>query len=364
TGLTQITIKLNNGTPNSIAYFDNISLIDGFTDTKYNGVVNSSFEKNVGSEWKTEGYVNKVSNNTSGTLKEILGSSALKIDGNGSKLSYAKQEIFVKYDLGTSLVISGWGKSTNAVPNKVYYNHQTLIPSEKIIQDGRFFGLKVEVFPINSTAKVEDFYISFDTQVKDWQYQSANLTIDPNKVQELAQPGNVEALSYFKVVVYLIYQGEGSAYFDNISVIQDNVSKNQKKYLYDNEGNMEAIIYSDGTKQSFTYENDKISQITTEYQDQEYITNITYKNSLIKSIEKNNVMQTFTYDNVTKKITSIRYGDVNSNWFKHATNYSTDGQYISSVIDEFGNTTSQSVNKMIGLVESIQYSNNGGVEFT
>ena len=72
----------------------------------------------------------------------------------------------------------------------------------------------------------------------------------------------------------------------------------------------------------------------------------------------NNVRATLEYDSATKQLIASYIGyDKNASeqdkWFKTSTYYTTDGQYISAVKDEFGNIISTVTDQSVGLIETI-----------
>jgi hypothetical protein len=66
-----ITLKLINESANSTAYFDNIQIVEGFVDTRYNSLLNNSFEN--GTTGWTLNNASIVDVNETGILEKILG---------------------------------------------------------------------------------------------------------------------------------------------------------------------------------------------------------------------------------------------------------------------------------------------------
>lgn len=330
-----ITVKLTNDTM-STAFFDNIQIIEGFVDARYNAILNNSFESGTTS-WTLNGAVGTTINET-GVMEEILGEKAIYISGDGSSYKYFSQNITNLVTRGETYMIGGWGKA-DAVPNKGY------VVSNFVQRDGRFFGLYVSIdvnpqyYGDPSTPYTMKLYLPFNSSIEDWQYQMRAIDIP------------VYAVS---VTVYGVYQGEGTAYFDNIQLYHDKMSTS---YGYEaTTGNLTTINDSDGIQTELFYDEDNHLQfIQKNNQTTEISRNGTYQ---IEELSNNNVKLTFTYDSSTHQIieTAIGYDkDVypQDKWFKTSTAYTTDGQYIHSTTDEFGNTTTITTDQTVGLITNI-----------
>lgn len=327
---TTITVKLINESVSS-AYFDNIQITEGFVESRYNAVNNNSFEEGTTS-WTMSG-ASVITIYETDIMEEILGEKALTIYGNGTTSKYFYQTITNLVTVGETYVVGGWAKA-DAVPNKAYwYNTE--------VDDDRFFGLYVSVYcvPGNMPNYTKIFYLPFNSNIDTWQYQMQTFTVPEFAVN---------------VKVHGEYQGEGTAYFDNIQLYHDKISTS---YGYDTDtGNLMTIEEPNGSTTNMSY--DETNHINAVDKDGK-VTNIertgTYQ---IEEVSMNNVRTTLEYNSSTKQLISTYIGydkdaSTQDKWFKTSTYYTTDGQYISAVKDEFGNVITTDINESVGLIDTI-----------
>jgi RHS repeat-associated protein len=333
-----VTLKLYN-TAVSTAYFDNIQINNGFVESRYNQVTNNGFEYGT-TGWTSSGAM-FVTNNETGIYKDLFGHYSLKIDGDGSSNKYSYQDFTDNVVGGETYLIGGWAKA-DAVPNKAY-----VLSSGELVSDDRFFGLRILVEGGDGTHAVNlDYYVPFDSTIEDWQYLmvSINLPIYVSNVD-----------------VYVIYQGEGTAYFDNIQFYRDDVITS---YDYDS-GLLTGVNTPDG---SYSFEYDSDGNLI-EVQDQSTTTNIEYDpNDTYIEVEQNNVRTSILYDSITKHIKANYVGyDMSEStqdlWFKTTYTYEHDAQYLDTVTDEFGNTLDYDYNKLNGLLSKITDANGNILQY-
>jgi RHS repeat-associated protein len=336
---TSVTIRMINDSY-STAYFDGLQLSQDVVDSRNNAILNNSFEESL-LYWDIES-ASRVYLNETGIMQDILGLYALEIDGDGSERKYASQEITNLVTVGETYMVGAWAKA-DAVPNKAYLYGDTI---EDTTSDGRFFGIEVK-FDCGQSEEDETIYVykylPFNSNIEDWQYQMVSFDV-PDVAQD--------------ITISVIYQGEGTAYFDNIQLYHGN---NSTQYGYNSEnGNLKLIKIEDRNIR-MTYDSNNhlasISDDTTSNADTTNIESNLY--GLIEEISKNNVRTTFEYNSSYQlEDTYIGYDrdlDLSSQdkWFKNSTAYTTDGQYIYSTTDEFGNTTYTNTDYENGLVESV-----------
>ena len=326
---TTITVKLVNDSNYSYAYFDNIQIVEGFTEARYNVVLNNSFEEGTTS-WTTYGAYG-VSLYETGIYEEILGQKAIRCYGDGGETDYFSQSILNYVTEGETYVIGAWGKAST-VPNKTnYYDY-----------DDRFFGIiiEIDVEPEDETPPYSvQYYLPFNTSYDGWQYQMITFTV-PADITDIGVVG--------------MFRGEGYAYFDNIQIYHDTL---YTKYDYNGtNGNLEKITDPNGLMTDIDYDNDN-HVVSIEANDKEINVdrNSTY---LVEEIDCNNVRTTYEYDSYTRQLISSYLGydqnaSVQDKWFKTTTAYSTDGQYMYSMKDEFGNINYSNIDYSIGLVTGV-----------
>lgn len=336
---TSVTIRMINESY-STAYFDDLQLSQDAVDSRNNAVLNNSFEESL-LYWDIES-ASRVYLNETGIMQDILGLYAIEINGDGSERKYASQEITNLVTVGETYMVGAWAKA-DAVPNKAYYADAI---EGDVISDGRFFGIEVK-FDCGQSEADETIYVykylPFNSNIEDWQYQMVSFDV-PDEAQD--------------ITISVIYQGEGTAYFDNIQLYHGN---NSTQYGYNSEnGNLELIKIEDRNIR-MTYDSNNhlasISDDTTSNDDTTYTESNLY--GLIEEISKNNVRTTFEYNSSFQlEDTYIGYDrdlDLSSQdkWFKNSTAYTTDGQYIYSTTDEFGNTTYINTDYENSLVDSV-----------
>ncbi|QVK19278.1 DNRLRE domain-containing protein [Mycoplasmatota bacterium] len=340
TGKT-ITIKLINESV-STAYFDNVQIVEGFVDSRYNMVSNNSFEDFYKGGWTLNG-ANYDDIYESGEFEEILGGHVISIIGDSSTRKSFEQDITNFVTERETFIVGGWAKA-NAVPNKAFFiNNEPydIIDTYDTVSDGRFFGLMVIMdCEIDGWEVKVTKYLTFDPSITDWQYQ----------MREFELPGKIN-----KVIIKGAYQGEGTAYFDNLQLYHDKIGT---EYTYGKTGNLDRVVDKNGETTSYKYDSNdnvetkKSNDVTTNFK-----RNTSYQ---IEEISRNNVHTTFEYDLDTNQLTDTKVGyDINlsineqDKWFKTSTTYTTDHQYINSVKDEFGNITTMYTDPTVSLITSI-----------
>jgi len=237
---------------------------------------------------------------------------------------------------GLTFVIGGWAQSSNAVPNKSYYDGA-------ITSDERFFGLKIILEVAQDPLALENtdtltYYFPFDPSIEDWQYIMKTISIP-------------DYLYCDQIIIEGIYQGEGKAYFDDFQIYYDRINT---EYSYNSNGNLTDVSKPSGEQISYGYDsNNQIITITT----RDIITTANYDGLLMNNIIRNNVFVAFNY-NPANQLDETQYGKpLEGKWFTTTTKYTTDGQYVSKTIDEFGNevnyTTDQSISAITEIIDTL-----------
>ncbi len=340
-----VTLKLCNESI-STAYFDNIQLYEGFSESRYNVLSNSGFENSTTGWTRSNAYI--TTNNNASGMDDILGRYSMYISGDGSTEKYFYQQVYsLASSAGETFMIGGWGKAP-AVPHKSY-------ATNSIYDDNRFFGIYIDFTCIapdeeGGVTYHEFVYLPFNTNTEDWQYQMTTFEMPVDVVS---------------AKVYGAYQGEGTAYFDNIQMYHDNVAT---AYDYDGStGYVTEVENKDGTITSYTYDSDgNLTGIETNDQP----TDITYNNAnMVETIEQNNVRVTVEYNPTTKHVENEYIGydkdsTTQDKWFKTSTSYIYNSQYIHTQTDEFGNVTTYEYNEHTGLLSEIINDEGGSVTYS
>ena len=340
-----ISVRLWN-TSISTAHFDNVQLVEGlvdedidyFIDSRYNIITDNSFE-NSSSLWElSSGATIESIPNPSDFMHPILGEKAVCINGDSHTKRYVSQTFNPDTIMGNGLtfVIGGWAQSSNAVPNKSYYDGP-------ITSDERFFGLKIILEVAQDPLALENtdtltYYFPFDPSIEDWQYIMKTISIP-------------DYLYCDQIIIEGIYQGEGKAYFDDFQIYYDRINT---EYSYNINGNLTDVSKPSGEQISYGYDsNNQIKTITT----RDIITTANYDGLLMNNIIRNNVFVAFHY-NPANQLDETQYGKPSEGkWFTSTTKYTTDGQYVSKTIDEFGNvanyTSDQSISAITEIIDTL-----------
>jgi len=332
-----VEIQLKNESISS-AYFDSIQINFGFNDSRNNLLQNSGFEDYNLSDYTNAGLIREYITPPS-HLSKILGSYVMKALGDGSQ----EKQIFQSYTSSSyyskTFTISGMAKA-NAVPYKAQKRDD-----ESLIYDGRFFGIEITITNVGEDTQgyYKTYRFPFVSSVNDWQSIVGSFSIPAGD---------------YSITTAMIYQGENTAYFDNIQLYE---SSEYTEYGYTVGGYISFL-----SKPNMT-----ISQTYDDLNDEYVVTkeamgitrevirlSIDDKNRLLYTIQDNVITSnSYNSDNQLFK-KEIRFDDGNGDstddlWFSSSKTYTNNGQYISSIIDEFGNETEYTYNELNGLIQQI-----------
>jgi RHS repeat-associated protein len=334
---SRVYVQLINNAEGNV-YFDNIQVVEGFTDTRKNLVDNPSFEYvNVNTQtlpgWTMSDPTNVNRVNISSSLSEvygsILGDFGIRILGSATENRNASISLAGIFDIGDSdglLVVGAWACS-NGTP--VYESGSN--------QDSRFFRIRVDGLD-SSENLVQSHYLDFDSSVEGWQYLCGEMPVASTEVS---------------FILYLEYKGEGSVLFDGLQIYYEPLNT---RYSYSVLGQTTQIT---GPSQdvSMTYEDGSVSSVPATIVDNVSgaEVDIVSEEGMIESVSANNVSSTPTY-NSTGQVTSLTVGDAAGDHFTTSTAYLTLGfsQYVSSTTDEFGEVTQYYSDLLTGLSEAIE----------
>ncbi|MDY0373966.1 MAG: RHS repeat domain-containing protein, partial [Candidatus Izemoplasmatales bacterium] len=329
---TSVTVRLVNASSGN-AYFDGIQINKGFSTKRQNVIENSSFENIDASMLPGWFFSSTAVSRTANDyevedFEDILGTYGLRIEGSGTERRYALAEIGKYLDLSDegTLTIGGWGKSEGTPISFSSYS------------DVRYFRIRVEILDATN-AVIDTNYISFDTSVSGWQYAHKEVEIPAGAA---------------KINLYLEYKGEGTVYYDGITVTFESMFTH---YRYDDFGRVEVVSSQNGDITEYDY-SDNFSQIPSSITHNGEITAISSENERLEAVTYANVSVTPTY-NVNGQVTSMKVGDENT-YYTTSTTYlqSAYSQYISSTTDEYGYTTAYTTDVMTGLLQSIANAKN------
>ncbi len=334
-----VTISLKNGNVGEV-YFDNIQIVNGFTDTRLNQLDDSSFELSTPED---TGWTNMSSpfislfdhsSSTSELEQNILGYHSIEIIGDPTQIVSTSNSITDMLDFGLAngtLVIGGWAKSEGTPTSMMYQSGMD------VDDVNRLFRINVKIYG-DSMVLLKEHYIDFDPMVQGWQYVLEEIALDDDVMF---------------VQIVLEYQGEGKVYFDALQVYYENMNT---IYEYDSNGHLISKTDSSNVSTIYEYDNPKDSRPTKIIKGNQVIElGIFDDDSFVEEITVNNVHADPTY-NYNGQVTSLSVGDTNTDYFSTSTTYLSAGfnQYIQSQTNEFGNSTTFYHDTLTGLLTAIE----------
>jgi len=340
---TPVTIELNSFGV-GYTYFDDIQLIEGFRDTRKNIIENPSFEDNQIDSWyKSTGmgiYTFQTNNLNTDLEEDILGDYAVAIHGSALELRSLSQG-FTNY-LNTDLIngklaIGGWAYA-NAAPISV----------QSTDENDEVFRIRVDILDSEQTIGTQgyldalqepSYYIDFDASIEGWQFKLEEIPFEDG---------------YF-IYLSLEFQGEGVVFFDQIQMYYEGINNN---YDYDIQGRMITSQSSTGDTTEYMYENSNDSRPTQIVSGPSLIElGIEDESALIETVTYNNVTSEQSF-NTYGQITGTLVGDT-SDYFTTSTTYLSTAftQYLSTITNEFNDTTYYYTNTLTGLLTAIENAN-------
>ena len=346
-----VAIVLKNTTIGT-SYFDNIQIYEGFVNTEYNMLTDSSFE-NDGEEWELNG---------NGTCEingpDYLGKKAAYIDGSPLTIKTISQSFQIGEDEVTTFSVGGYAKANASASQSLYLN------GEPMTSEG-MFGIIVETKYWSesfNSFRTEKEYIPFNPNITDWQFQGKTFCYD----------------NIHKLTITLVYRGDGRAYFDDIRLHKESMGN---QYGYNNKNQLVTFFGSWGHKIICRDDNGNIVEIETQKGADVDVTEYQYENNRLVETSKQgnylpgetyNIKELFTYNqfgNLTLSKIEGRDSSNNLKWFSQSTTYTTDNQFVESVKDEFGNQTSyqyengllKTITDSLGLTTTYTHNNYGQI---
>ncbi|MDP4147166.1 MAG: DNRLRE domain-containing protein [Bacillota bacterium] len=307
------------------AYFDCLQVEDGNIANRYNLVENADFSYGSGTPayWQQASNVTDSADTLTSTSDSAhpssLDSNVYLLNGGHNLDKELKQKINVSGDASSVLVVGGWAKG-----NGVSSTSST-----------RRFGLCVGLADSTGVFQWKD--IPFNVDSSDWQYISD--VVVANK-------------AYTYMLVYVIYQDEAnSAYFDGVQAYKDEFGQS---YQYDSKGNVvsTASLASqnskfdyNGTNDLLTYTDPKSSKFTYTYSNDG-------KHDLMSATSAENIVYSFGYDQSGDgNVTSSRIGSDSRN-IKASATYTDSGNYVHTMTNNLGYTTTYIYDEAKGLLSS------------
>lgn len=369
-GLITAAIGLKNAS--GTFYIDMAQLEKGDCATYPNAVINGSFGSKLDG-WTTSGSnVKKAStlpgDYTGDPLPSVFG-SGLRIDGDFITNSYAEQTIVVNDNISDSFILSGWGKATSAQTLTTEQENTASSDNHNIVnKTGTRFMLKATVkyedkktstgaTRTNRTYTVE---IPFNDQYTGWQFVSKPIIVKTDNGYEVTKINTI--------TIAAVYANNlNTAYFDNIALVRDVAYS----YTYDANGNVTSTqaLKEQKSKLEYNKSNDLITQnnasgynYSYEYYDD---------HNLKSSISESGIKTFITYDENGNAINTKISGTTDPDNIASPTNdviyssatYSENGQYIISLTDSRGKTTTRNIDQVTGVLQSVTDANGNSIAY-
>ena len=348
-------IGMKNASAGNIVYFDNIQLEEGSSASYYNAISNGDFGSGL-SSWTDYSDGASVYNNVASPFD----SNTLGLSGDLSGVRYARQIVNVNFLPEETFILSGWAKA-NSLHTYTPEQEAKGDPSDiKNIsnKNGRRFIIAAKISyktkdsneNLSSTEKEKWIDVPFNYQYTGWQYISKPLVLKPDDGETI---GMITQIS-----VYCMYSNNsGTAYFDNISLVQDLA----QSYTYDSEGNVISTKALADKNSKFEYSNNNLTKMTTPTGSS---FTYTYDESNPDAYKKNNLISATSAGKVK---TDIAYNDVNNKGLPTRTTVSgtntnspkiysdavyTNGNYMTKLTDCRGESVIYDINAITGVLNS------------
>ncbi len=294
------------------AYFDGIQLeTDSYGD--YNLLENGSFDEGTYG-WTNPEYVDSGSYQFVSSLSGRK--NVLRIDGNPSlPRRVLSSQTNVTPSADYSYIVSGWAKANS---------------SNGFNENGAAFAIDVVLKYTDNTD--DTFRFKFNPVYTQWQ----NIT-------GIAVPKQDKTVS--QVYVYLIYDCNiNSCYFDDICLTRGEASC----YTYDENGNVSKVVSNSKNTTTMSYSGNNLTAVT----DEDGTSTYTYdSNNNIKTAKSIGGLTTNYNYNENGTLSNANATDGNKKIYT-SYGYSNSGNYITSVTDAYGGTTTSTYDESKGLLTS------------
>ncbi len=336
---------LQRGT-NGNAYFDALQLEKGKVANKYNFLENGSFE-NSNALYGYGNYNLTLSDSmdkpiTNDSRFAIDGKVGFKVVGEKSKSKYLSQEVAVSGTEEDIYAISGWAKA---------YSISELIQNSDNSID-RKFKISIKVTYTDGTFVWKD-PVEYTPDSILWQYGVSVINLSDGT-------STVKTPSTITIYPRYDYQAN-AAYFDNLSIIKDS----SVSYTYDDNGNLNSVAASAEQKANIEYDS-RTNDLTKVKDAKGFDYQYTYdnKHNLTQAKSQKGVNYQYTYgssspgnpDSLTIQGGSLK---ILSNFI-----YNSGGNFLSSVADQDGYSTSYSYNEDKGTLQSVTDTQGNMISYT
>ena len=341
---TVVTIQLKNTNYSGAAYYDYLTISEGYLNTAINLVNNPSVEFSTLNWHKDPYYSDSIEERmeipaeiVEPDFLDIIGDYVIMVEGDGQERRGAGIEMngadfSVDFNDGMTIMVGGWAYNYSGTPFNA--------------TDGnRAFQISIEFFHLNDYTRIPisgyNQTIQFSPSVEGWQYVYGQVALP-----------NVDDMIDFDIVkISFEYQGEGTVYFDSLSVFFDQTFTS---HVFDEYGRIDSTTKSDGTVLDYFYPLAEDYYPSTITDQDDNVISISSSGNKILSTTYNNVTSTPTY-NANGQVECYRIAN-GTRYFETSTAYAHNGQYISTTTNEFSQSTQYFSDEVTGLFESIENS--------
>ncbi len=291
---------------------------------RYNLIENENFVYGgtIPDSWASNGLLDAgdyTTNEDKAPCAQGTNDRSFKISGNATREKALYQWVNVSGKAGDVFNLAGWLKGAS-------------VPTGS----GKSFSLSMAFY--TTTGGYEWNGINMPGEISQWQYVSDKM---------------IARSDYSKILIYLIYyKNANPAYFDGIQLYKEEFGNS---YVYDDKGNVTST--ADIVKNQSTYQynsnNDLINSIDPKGGQFKYEYDGKHNNT--KATTAENVVYSFKYDSNGNPIKAT-IGDGTA-YISSTANYTSNGNYLSSIIDSFGNKVSYSYNETKGVLNSVTDAN-------
>ena len=248
----------------------------------------------------------------------INNNKAMKMVGafNGQNKNIS-QRMNVSGNIGDVYTVAGWVKSNGITP-----------AVSKIM---------LKVLDSNNV-EIQRIDIPIQANSNEWLYVSEEF---------------ITTVNYQKIEIFLcFYQNANDIYFTNIGMFKD---ESGNSYKYDSKGNV--VNSQDLAKKNSTFEYDGKDQLIKNTNPKggtfDYTYDNNYKNRLLKAISSTGVNYNFAYNSYGQAINSKIGNGTDKLYVETEAEYSTDGRYLTKMIDQEENETNYNYNTNTGTTSTV-----------
>ena len=262
----------------------------------------------------------------------IDGSKGYKINGDKDNYKWLIQEVAVSGNEEDTYIVSGWAKA-NSAPAYI---------SDGSSSVNRRFKISV-LITYTDGSSIWKHAAEFNHDVVGWQYSATIIDLSDEDSSTTKTPA--------KLTIYPRYEYQvNSAIFDNLSVVRDDVPS----YTYNSNGNMISVVDNATQQSSMSYSNNNLIS-DTDAKGYAYTYTYDSKHNMTQAKSQRGVMYNYTYNsagNPTKLVVQNMSSSSYDMRLQTDMEYTSDGAYVSKVLDQDGNAVTNNYNTSKGLLTS------------